>query len=91
MSGQATRKLHEATEAFMTEFEGARDVMIRIAHVQAKLSQGMDECLAEFHALFPSPVQQPLRTTNDYDNPPHQSQEDLPRIMQTRNSTGYEY
>ena len=87
MSGQTTRKLHEATEAFMTEFEGARDVMIRIAHVQAKLSQCMDECLVEFHALFPSPAQQPLRPTNDYDNPPNQSQEELPRMMQDRTGT----
>ena len=52
MSGNATRKLNEATEAFMGDLEGARETMMRIAQIQAKMSQTMDECLAEFRALF---------------------------------------
>ena len=54
MSGNATNKLHEATEAFMNDFEGARWTMMRIAQIQAKMSQCMDECLAEFRDLFRS-------------------------------------
>ena len=64
MSGQGTRKLHEATEAFMDDFEGARWTMMRVAQIQAKMSQCMDECLAEFRALFPTPEQQQLDQTN---------------------------
>jgi len=64
MSGNATRKLNEATEAFMGDLEGARETMMRIAQVQAKMSQTMDECLAEFRALFPTPEQQQLDQTN---------------------------
>lgn len=89
MSGNATNKLHEATEAFMNDFEGARETMIRIAQIQAKMSQCMDECLAEFRALFPTPVHEPLHPTNDYDNRPSQSQEDLRQMV--RDGTGTRY
>ena len=90
MSGNATNKLHEATEAFMNDFEGARETMIRIAQIQAKMSQCMDECLEEFRALFPIPEQQQLNPTNDYDNPGPQTQEALPRMMQDRTGTRYD-
>lgn len=82
MSGNATTKLNEATEAFMADLEGARETMMRIAQIQAKMSQCMDECLGEFRALFPTPEQQPLKPMNDYDSPGPQIQEDFPRIMQ---------
>lgn len=91
MSGQATRKLNEATEAFMNDLEGAREIMMRIAQIQAKMSQCMDECLSEFRDLFPTPEQQQLNRTNDYDNPGAQIQEDLPRMMQTGNGPRYEH
>lgn len=89
MSGNATNKLHEATEAFMSDFESARETMIRIAQIQAKMSQCMDECLAEFRALFPGPLQQPLHPTNGDGNLPSESQEDLPQMV--RDGTGTRY
>ncbi len=91
MSGNATRKLNEATEAFMGDLEGARETMMRIAQIQAKMSQTMDECLAEFRALFPNPEQQPLQPLNDYDSPGPQVQEDLPRMMQPANRKHYDH
>ena len=91
MSGQATRKLNEATEAFMHDLEGAREIMMRIAQIQTKMSQCMDECLAEFRALFPTPEQQLLNPTNNYDNPGTQIQEDLPRMMQNSNARHYDH
>jgi len=54
MSGQGTRKLHEATEAFMDDLEAARWTMMRVAQIQAKMSQCMDECLGEFREMFPN-------------------------------------
>ena len=54
MSGNATRKLNEATEAFMGDLVSARETMMRIAQIQAKMSQTMDECLAEFREMFPN-------------------------------------
>ncbi len=89
MSGNATRKLNEATEAFMLDLEGARETMMRIAQIQAKMSQTMDECLAEFRALFPAPEPQQLQPTNYYDSSGLQNQEDLPRMMQP--ATGKHY
>jgi hypothetical protein len=47
MSGQATRKLNEATEAFMNDLEGARWTMMRIAQIQAKMSQCMDRSASD--------------------------------------------
>ena len=88
MSGNATRKLTEATDAFMHDLEGARETMMRIAQIQAKMSQTMDECMDEFRALFPVPQQ--LQPTNDYDNPGPLNQEDLPRMMQPANSKRYD-
>ena len=90
MSGNATRKLNEATEAFMFDLEGARETMMRIAQIQAKMSQTMDECMDEFRALFPTPEPQQLQPTNDYDNPGPLNQEDLPRMMQPANSKRYD-
>ncbi len=89
MTGNATRKLNEATEAFMGDLEGARETMMRIAQIQAKMSQTMDECLAEFRALFPPPEPQQLQQANTYDNPGTQHQEDLPRMMHP--ATGKQY
>jgi hypothetical protein len=91
MSGNATRKLNEATEAFMGDLEGARETMMRIAQIQAKMSQTMDECLAEFRELFPTPEPQQLQPTNDYDDPGPLNQEDLPRMMQPANSKRYDH
>jgi len=90
MSGQATRKLNEATEAFMNDLEGARWTMLRIAQIQAKMSQCMDECLGEFRDLFPIPEKQRLDQASQYDNLSTQIQQDLPRIMQTGNGTHYD-
>ena len=90
MSGNATRKLNEATEAFMGDLEGARETMMRIAQIQAKMSQAMDECLAEFRSLFPAPEPQQLRQANTYDNPGPLNQEDLARMMQPANSKRYD-
>ena len=89
MSGNATRKLNEATEAFMLDLEGARETMMRIAQIQAKMSQTMDECLAEFRELFPAPEPQQLQAADHYDNPGPLDQEDLPRMMQP--ATGKHY
>ena len=93
MSGQATKKLNEATEAFMNDLEGARWTMMRIAQIQAKMSQCMDECLAEFRDLFPIPEKQRLdqvgQQGNQYENLSAQIQQDLPRIMQ--NGPGNHY
>ena len=58
MSGQATGKLKEATEAFMDRLEGARRTMIRIAQIQATMPQCTNECLAESRDLFPVAQQQ---------------------------------
>ncbi len=91
MSGNATPKLNEATEAFMLDLEGARETMMRIAQIQAKMSQTMDECLAEFRALFPPPEPQQLQQANTYDNPGPLNQEDLPRMMQPANSKRYDH
>ena len=91
MSGNATRKLNEATEAFMGDLEGARETMMRIAQIQAKMSQTMDECLAEFRSLFPAPEPQQLQQANTYDNPGPLNQEDLPRMMQPANSKRYDH
>jgi len=91
MSGNATRKLNEATEAFMHDLEGAREIMMRIAQIQAKMSQTMDECLAEFRALFPPPEPQQLQQANTYDNPGPLNQEDLPRMMQPANRKPYDH
>ena len=91
MSGQATRKLNEATEAFMHDLEGAREIMMRIAQIQTKMSQCMDGCLVEFRDLFPIPEKQPLNPTNNYDNPGAQIQEDLPQMMQPGNGSRYEH
>ena len=88
MSGNATKKLNEATEAFMHDLEGARETMMRIAQIQAKMSQCMDECLAEFRALFPDPQQ--LQPTNHYDNQGPLNQEDLPRMMQPASRKPYD-
>ena len=90
MSGNATRKLNEATEAFMLDLEGARETMMRIAQIQAKMSQTMDECMAEFRALFPMPEPQQLQPANHYDNPGPLNQGDLPRMMQPANSKRYD-
>jgi len=90
MSGQATKKLNEATEAFMNDLEGARWTMMRIAQIQAKMSQCMDECLAEFRDLFPIPEKQRLDQANQYDNLSTQIQQDLPRIMQNGNTGHYD-
>jgi len=89
MSGQATKKLHEATEAFMHDLEGARWTMMRVAQIQAKMSATMDECLGEFRDMFPTPEQQ-LDQANQYDNLSTQIQQDLPRIMQNKNGTHYD-
>ncbi len=89
MSGQATKKLNEATEAFMHDLEGARWTMMRVAQIQAKMSATMDECLGEFRDMFPTPEQQ-LDQANQYDNLSTQIQQDLPRIMQNRNGTHYD-
>jgi hypothetical protein len=91
MSGNATRKLTEATDAFMHDLEGARDTMMRIAQIQAKMSQTMDECLAEFRALFPPLEPQQLQPADHYDNPGPLNQEDLPRMMQPANSKRYDH
>ena len=91
MSGNATRKLTEATDAFMHDLEGARETMMRIAQIQAKMSQTMDECLAEFRALFPGPEPQQLQPTNHYDNQVTQIEEDLPRMMQNANARHYDH
>jgi hypothetical protein len=64
--------------------------MMRIAQIQAKMSQTMDECLAEFRALFPGPEPQQLQPTHHSDNPGPLSQEDLPRMMQPANSKRYD-
>ncbi len=90
MSGNATRKLTEATDAFMHDLEGARETMMRIAQIQAKMSQSMDECLAEFRALFPAPEPQQLQAADNYDNPGPLNQEELPRMMQPANSKRYD-
>jgi len=90
MSGQATRKLNEATEAFMNDLEGARWTMMRIAQIQAKMSQCMDECLTEFRDLFPIPDKQRLEQANQYDNLSTQIQQDLPRIMQNGDRNHYD-
>jgi hypothetical protein len=90
MSGNATRKLTEATDAFMHDLEGARETMMRIAQIQAKMSQTMDECLAEFRALFPAPEPQQLQAADHYDNPGPLNQEELPRMMQPANSKRYD-
>ena len=91
MSGNATRKLNEATEAFMHDLEGARETMMRIAQIQAKMSQTMDECMDEFRALFPGPEPQQLQPTNHYDNQGTQIEEDLPRMMQNANARHYDH
>ncbi len=91
MSGNATRKLTEATDAFMHDLEGARETMMRIAQIQAKMSQTMDECLAEFRALFPGPEPQQLQPTNHYDNQGTQIEEDLPRMMQNAKARHYDH
>ncbi len=91
MSGNATRKLNEATEAFMGDLVSARETMMRIAQIQAKMSQTMDECLAEFRALFPAPEPQQLQPTNHYDNQGTQIEEDLPRMMQNANARHYDH
>jgi hypothetical protein len=91
MSGNATRKLNEATEAFMLDLENARETMMRIAQIQAKMSQCMDECLAEFRALLPAPEPQQLQPTNHSDNPGPQIHEDLPRMMQPANAKHYDH
>ncbi len=90
MSGNATRKLNDATEAFMGDLEGARQTMMRIAQIQAKMSRTMDECLAEFRALFPPPEPQQLQPTNHYDNPGPRIEEDLQQMMQQANSKRYD-
>ncbi len=90
MNGQGTRKLHEATEALMHDFEGARWTMMRVAQIQAKMSQCMDECLAEFRDLFPGPEKQRMNPTDLYDSLTAQFQQDLPRIMQSGNGTPYD-
>jgi hypothetical protein len=61
------------------------------AQIQAKMSQTMDECLAEFRALFPAPEPQQLQPPNHYDNQGTQYQEDLPRMMQPANSKRYDH
>ncbi len=86
MSGNATRKLTEATDAFMHDLEGARETMMRIAQIQAKMSQTMDECMDEFRALFPAPEPQQLQPTDHYDNPGPLNQEEPPRMMQNANA-----
>jgi hypothetical protein len=91
MSGNATRKLNEATEAFMGDLVSARETMMRIAQIQAKMSQTMDECLAEFRALFPGPEPQQLQAADHYDNPGPLNQEDLPRMMQNANARHYDH
>ena len=91
MSGNATRKLNEATEAFMGDLVSARETMMRIAQIQAKMSQTMDECLAEFRALFPGPEPQQLQPTIHYDNQGTQIEEDLPRMMQNANARHYDH
>jgi hypothetical protein len=90
MSGNATRKLTEATDAFMHDLEGARETMMRIAQIQAKMSQTMDECMDEFRALFPAPEPQQLQPADHYDNPGPLNQEELPRMMQPANSKRYD-
>ena len=91
MSGNATRKLNEATDAFMHDLEGARETMMRIAQIQAKMSQTMDECLAEFRALFPAPEPQQLQPPNHYENQGPLNQEDLPRMMQPASRKPYDH
>jgi hypothetical protein len=88
MSGQGTRKLHEATEAFMHDLEGARWTMMRVAQIQAKMSQCMDECLTEFGDLFPNAQTQDIgqapQPVAAYPGPglAEQLQNELPRILQ---------
>ena len=76
MTRNATRKLNEVAEAFENDFEGARDTIMRVAQIQAKMSQCIDECLAEFRALFPTPEQQQLNPTDLYDSLSARFQED---------------
>jgi len=90
MSGQATKKLNEATEAFMHDLEGARWTMMRVAQIQAKMSATMDECLGEFRDMFPTP-EQLLDQANPYANLSTQIQQDLPRMMQPANSKHYDH
>jgi hypothetical protein len=65
MSRDATRKLNEAAEALMKDLDAACWTVKRIAEIQAKISQTMDECLEEISALFPKPEQLPPHPTND--------------------------
>jgi len=55
------------------------------------MSQTMDECLAEFRALFPAPEPQQLQAADHYDNPGPLNQEDLPRMMQNANARHYDH
>ena len=90
MSGQATKKLNEATEAFMHDLEGARWTMMRVAQIQAKMSATMDECLGEFRDMFPTPEQQ-LDQANPYANLSTQIQQDLPRFIESGHDSRYEH
>jgi len=90
MSGNATKKLNEATEAFMNDREGARWTIRRIVEIQARMSQCMDECLAEFRDLFPIPEKQRLNPTDLYDSLSAQIQQEVPRTLQNGNGTHYD-
>lgn len=75
----------------MKDLDGARWTIQRIVETQSKMSQCMDECLAEISALFPNLEQPPLKPTNNYDNPDAQNQADLPRMMQSQKDMHYDH
>jgi len=91
MSGNATKKLNEAAEALINDLDGARRTIKRIVEIQTKMSQCMDECLAEFGELVPGPDQQQLNPTDLYDGLSAQTQQKVPGILQSGNDTRYEH
>ena len=75
----------------INDLDGARWTIKRIAEIQTKMSQCMDECLAEFRALVPGPDQQQMNPMNQHDNLSAQTQEDLPRFMENGPDSQHEH
>jgi hypothetical protein len=91
MSGNATKKLNEAAEALMNDLDGARLTIKRIVEIQTKMSQCMDECLAEFGSLVSGPEQEKQNLNDVFADLNTQNQQDVPQILKNGNGTRYNH
>ncbi len=80
-----TKKLLDASQEFANDFEGARWTMRRLSQIQGKMSQCMDDALAEFQDLMAPKSPEDLPTAA---NGHSTYSQDLPNIIDQMRQSG---